>query len=640
MTGTQYDESGQFAGYFTLTFLFLILFPLSVSTLYGFFRESTSPGGLHLPAFPYPAQHPKPKSSKQPKATWTRLAVLAVGWAAFAYITIKTRDIKLEFSVYDPFEILGLASGSTQKQIRKHYKRLSLQFHPDKVKLAVNQTSEDADNYFVSLTKAYKALTDDVVKQNLEQFGHPDGKQEVAMGVAIPTWVVDSQNSLWVLGVYGILFGLGLPYFVGKWWFASRSLTKDRVQNSTAAIFFRKVDENADFSDLLHLLATADEMVGVLPSTPIDKHTAKMVKGTAKEQLDYVFPATGIYARPQSVRAAVLLFAHVLRIELPRKLQSQQRAILPVALHVHRTLLAISLAHNWLPTTLKMAQLSGHLLTATKPGDSVYKGIYNIPESLAEELAEKAPFTVARASENERRQLLRVGEKDGVRQEDYHGVNEVLGRLLHVDIADASFEVVDEETVTPGAIVQFKTKVRLVPARFPLGDDGSKPESDVLEEVKDSRLHAAYTPRFPHERPITYLAMLTDAKTGRIIVQPGRFTNIPVVQTPKFKNVAKSLNLQFQAPPQPGVYTFRAVVCSEVQPGWGFQAARTMRLVVEKGAAKEKEEDDISEPEEDTLAGQMAQLRGQSVKKEESGSESESEESDNENQDNDSSDSD
>lgn len=206
--------------------------------------------------------------------------------------------------------------------------------------------------------------------------------------------------------------------------------------------------------------------------------------------------------------------------------------------------------------------------------------------------------------------------------------------------ANTYLTVVDEETVTPGAIVQFKTKVRLVPARFPLGDDGSKPESDVLEEVKDSRLHAAYTPRFPHERPITYLAMLTDAKTGRIIVQPGRFTNIPVVQTPKFKNVAKSLNLQFQAPPQPGVYTFRAVVCSEVQPGWGFQAARTMRLVVEKGAAKEKEEDDISEPEEDTLAGQMAQLRGQSVKKEESESESESEESDNENQDNDSSDSD
>lgn len=111
------------------------------------------------------------------------------------------------------------------------------------------------------------------------------------------------------------------------------------------------------------------------------------------------------------------------------------------------------------------------------------------------------------------------------------------------------------------------------------------------------------------------MVMLTDAKTSKIIVQPGRFTNIPIVQAPKYKNIVKSLDLQFQAPPQPGVYTFRAVVCSEVQPGWGFQAARTMRLLVEKPAAPAKEEDDISEPEEDSLAGQMAQLRGESVKK-------------------------
>lgn len=440
MSSTQYDESGQYAGYFTLTFLFLILFPLSISTIYDLFKDNKTAQGLNYPGFPYPSDHPKPKSSKQSRVSLTRLGILVSGWSAFTYIAIKTRGIKVEYTVYNPFEILGISTGSTQKQIRKHYKKLSLKFHPDKVKLAVNQTTEQADNYFVNLTKAYKSLTDDVIKQNLEQFGHPDGKQELSMGVAIPTWVVDSQNSLWVLGLYGILFGLGLPYMVGKWWFSSRSLTKDRVLNSTAAIFFRKLDEKADFPQLLHLLATADEMVSILPSSPIEKDTGKKVKAAAKEHLNYVFPSYGIYARPQSLRAAVLLFAHVLRIELPKHLQKEQRAILTVALHVHRTLLAISLAHNWLPTTLKISQLSGHLLTATKPGDSVYKSIYNIPDELAEELSEKAPFTIARAPEQERKKLLKVGQQGGVKEEHYDGVNDVLGKFLHVDIADANFE--------------------------------------------------------------------------------------------------------------------------------------------------------------------------------------------------------
>jgi hypothetical protein len=34
------------------------------------------------------------------------------------------------------------------------------------------------------------------------------------MGIALPTWVVEAQNSGWVLGVYGLVFGLGLPYLV------------------------------------------------------------------------------------------------------------------------------------------------------------------------------------------------------------------------------------------------------------------------------------------------------------------------------------------------------------------------------------------------------------------------------------------
>lgn len=34
------------------------------------------------------------------------------------------------------------------------------------------------------------------------------------MGIALPKWVVEGQNNVYVLGVYAMLFGLLLPYFV------------------------------------------------------------------------------------------------------------------------------------------------------------------------------------------------------------------------------------------------------------------------------------------------------------------------------------------------------------------------------------------------------------------------------------------
>lgn len=44
-----------------------------------------------------------------------------------------------------------------EKSIKRHYKRLSLKFHPDKLKLKENQTAEEANAHFVDLTKAYKS---------------------------------------------------------------------------------------------------------------------------------------------------------------------------------------------------------------------------------------------------------------------------------------------------------------------------------------------------------------------------------------------------------------------------------------------------------------------------------------------------
>lgn len=34
------------------------------------------------------------------------------------------------------------------------------------------------------------------------------------MGIALPKWIVEGKNNIWVLGLYGIIFGAALPGLV------------------------------------------------------------------------------------------------------------------------------------------------------------------------------------------------------------------------------------------------------------------------------------------------------------------------------------------------------------------------------------------------------------------------------------------
>lgn len=50
-------------------------------------------------------------------------------WAFLAYLLygIYVAPPVVGETPYDPFEVLGITSSSTEKQIKKHYKKLSLQ---------------------------------------------------------------------------------------------------------------------------------------------------------------------------------------------------------------------------------------------------------------------------------------------------------------------------------------------------------------------------------------------------------------------------------------------------------------------------------------------------------------------------------
>ena len=63
-------------------------------------------------------------------------------------------------------------------------------------------------------------------------------------------WLVAEENHLYVLGVYGLIFGIMLPAAVGSWWYRSIQYTGDSVLIKTTKMFeVRFYNYNGTFSD-------------------------------------------------------------------------------------------------------------------------------------------------------------------------------------------------------------------------------------------------------------------------------------------------------------------------------------------------------------------------------------------------------
>lgn len=66
----------------------------------------------------------------------------------------------------DYYDILGVSKKSSKEEIRKAYRKLALQWHPDR-----NQTSQ-ANEKFKEINEAYEILSDPKKKETYDQFGH------------------------------------------------------------------------------------------------------------------------------------------------------------------------------------------------------------------------------------------------------------------------------------------------------------------------------------------------------------------------------------------------------------------------------------------------------------------------------------
>ena len=215
------------------------------------------------------------------------------------------------------------------------------------------------------------------------------------MGIAIPIQFIEGRNNVWVLGLYALIFGFGLPALVGRWWFGNQRKTKDGVNATTAASFFLSVKEEWGIDELVGVLGK-----GFAKELRLNSEFENELKGIeAKvrerfgEKWGTLVDAAGARKSKDAKRAFVLVSAHLLRVPVTNQSlrdgvldtnlgstpktdvvdSPEQTEILLQSPQVLSSLLNICLSRNWLTPSLAAVQLNAHLTQAVPPAPKPIK---------------------------------------------------------------------------------------------------------------------------------------------------------------------------------------------------------------------------------------------------------------------------
>jgi len=80
------------------------------------------------------------------------------------------------------YEILGVSKTASDEDIKKAYRKLAIQLHPDRFANATASEKKAAEEKFKDINHAYEVLSDKQKRANYDQFGSEDGPQFGAGG--------------------------------------------------------------------------------------------------------------------------------------------------------------------------------------------------------------------------------------------------------------------------------------------------------------------------------------------------------------------------------------------------------------------------------------------------------------------------
>ncbi|KAJ1914615.1 secretory subunit [Mycoemilia scoparia] len=619
-----YDESGVTFYYFALTIIGLVTVPATLALFVFKGRPdaaSQAPKTIKLR---------KKKVHSASRAPQIKLALIGLGWALIAILAYQVKVTPVQTTqTWDPYEILGIDSGSDMGQVKKAFRLLSLKWHPDKVS---EDLREEAEGKYVDISKAYKTLTDDVARENYEKYGHPDGLQTTTMGIALPKWLVEAHASPFVLGIYCLVFGFIMPFYVGRWWYRSSRFTKDGILHPTMATFFKNIRENISQRNLIEIITSAHEFktdeLKYKPSEEADLESlATQVKNVISSEGNFTFKRSEKFPDADTWKANILLNAHLYRVTVTNPdLANQQLLMVETTIHlIQKGLLQIATAHSWTSCSLNIMRLSQWFVQGVGDDGAPFLQLPFI---------ERKPYKLLRNSSdiysiNQFNDLKLTAKKrliNWLEPTEIDKVIETAEKIPKLEISRSFLTVIGDKIITPLAIVTLVVKLRITNphsdggkpsvTKDPLLDiesiDENDPEAveEFLNKVEsrssdNGTTPEAISPQFSSRKGSSWWVSFSSPQSNRFIFSPIRVNDLVS---------EKIITMQFQAPPKTGDVNFMLSVLSDSYIGADQHLPITLKVVERSQLPPEPVvEDDISEPEEDSIAGQMAQMRKQGL---------------------------
>lgn len=258
---------------------------------------------------------------------------------------------------FDPYAILKIEPGAAVKEIQKSYRKLSLQFHPDK-----NPGDKVAEEMFMKVAKAYEALTDENARKNFEEFGNPDGKQALEVSIGLPTALL--ENPKVVLVVYLLAMVIIIPVAVGLWYAQSKQYGEKNIKYETYTAFYQFLSENHRIKMLPEVLAASAEFRELSVPKASDRECLNKLLGKLKADKLMQKPK---FEHPVLLKGNLLLHAHVLRLAdsfLSEELRADLDSMLSISPELIEGMAEISQQRRWLQTTLSILRFSQCLVQA------------------------------------------------------------------------------------------------------------------------------------------------------------------------------------------------------------------------------------------------------------------------------------
>ena len=209
-----------------------------------------------------------------------------------------------EVNSFDPYHILEIDPASDMKAIKKAYRSLSLQYHPDK-----NPGNRAAEAKFMMVSKAYESLTDEQARENYEKYGNPDGKQSLEVSIGLPDFLLDTDNRNLVLMVYLVIMVGVIPFCVWSYYSDSSKFGEKDVMYDTYSWYHHTLNEHTLVKSLPEILAgSAEFRKRNVPKTSKDKQDIGQLMSLVKTQMQ-----KPKFNHPVCVKGNVLMHAHLLR---------------------------------------------------------------------------------------------------------------------------------------------------------------------------------------------------------------------------------------------------------------------------------------------------------------------------------------